>query len=285
MTKAALRSPLATFARASASLVTGLTVSRLARSGPLTKVVNPAATGPPSRSTTATSAWNEPVDANATLISAAMAMGAMTPIRMADRSRSRCRRSLRAMASKALTGHSGIRTGSTSLPQRGAGEVQEDRFEVRLVDLDGADRGARPGRRLQHLGKPEPAVPGQQVDRGVGHVGVIDPLQRTARLGERWQGAGGYQGDPVLLAHLCDELATGPLGDQGTAVDDADPVAEPLGLLHVVGGVEHREPCCPQGLDALQDGVPALRVDADRRLVQDQEARAVQQAGADVEAP
>src|SRR5664280_2697466 len=45
ITKAALRSPLATLARASASLVTGSTLSSLARSGALMNVVNPAEEG------------------------------------------------------------------------------------------------------------------------------------------------------------------------------------------------------------------------------------------------
>ena len=106
MTNAAPSSPFLTSARASASLVTGFTVSRSARSGPVRNDVNPVATGPLSRSTTATLAWNAPVDPKATLISQATATGAIKPSTMADRSRSRCRRSLRAMASTARMSHS-----------------------------------------------------------------------------------------------------------------------------------------------------------------------------------
>ena len=76
-----------------------------------------------------------------------------------------------------------------------------------------------------------------------------------------------------------------PLGLQLAEVDDPDPVAQPLGLLHVVGRVEHRHPLAGQPLDALEDRVAALRIDADRRLVEDQQPRAVQQADPDVQAP
>ena len=40
-----------------------------------------------------------------------------------------------------------------------------------------------------------------------------------------------------------------------------------------------------EALDALEDRVAALRVDADGRLVEDEQPRAVQQADADVEPP
>ena len=42
-------------------------------------------------------------------------------------------------------------------------------------------------------------------------------------------------------------------------------------------------PSPAQLLDALEDGVARLRIDADRRLVEDQQRRAVEQADADVE--
>lgn len=66
-------------------------------------------------------------------------------------------------------------------------------------------------------------------------------------------------------------------------VDDADAVAELLGLLHVVRGVDDCEARRPKIPDALQDGVPTLRVNADGRLVEDEKAGSVEQAGADVE--
>lgn len=59
-------------------------------------------------------------------------------------------------------------------------------------------------------------------------------------------------------------------------VEDPDAVAQPLGLLHVVGGVEDGQALGAQRLDAVEDGSPALRVDADRGLVEDQEAGLVE---------
>ena len=68
-------------------------------------------------------------------------------------------------------------------------------------------------------------------------------------------------------------------------VDDADPIAQALRLLHVVGGVEHPDARRAQLLHAREDRVTALRIDADRRLVEDQQGRPVKEPDADVEAP
>jgi len=79
--------------------------------------------------------------------------------------------------------------------------------------------------------------------------------------------------------------AAGALGPDLPLVDDPDPIAEPLRLLHVVGGVEDRHPLLLELGDTRQDGVAALRVDAHGRLVQHQEPGVVEQADADVQAP
>ena len=67
------------------------------------------------------------------------------------------------------------------------------------------------------------------------------------------------------------ELFGRPVGHDPAVVDDDDPVAEPLGLLHVVRRVEDRLPRVAQRLEALEDRVPALRVDAGRRLVEEED--------------
>ena len=102
---------------------------------------------------------------------------------------------------------------------------------------------------------------------------------------ERVEVARAAHPQPGLLAHLRDQLAAGALGDEAAFVDDADAVAQPLGLLHVVRGVEHRQAAAAQRLDALEDGVAALRVDADGRLVEHQQLGLVQQTGGDVATP
>ena len=76
-----------------------------------------------------------------------------------------------------------------------------------------------------------------------------------------------------------------PLGEDVPAVDDADAVAEPLRLLHVVRRVEDGHAPAAKIVHGLQDGVAALRVDTHGRLVKHEQLGLVKQADADVEAP
>src|SRR5262249_59469410 len=73
-------------------------------------------------------------------------------------------------------------------------------------------------------------------------------------------------------------------GDDAAAVDHDDSVGEALGLLHVLRGEQNRRP----GLDELLDEEPEVvarpRVEAGRRLVEEQDGWTGDQAGADVEA-
>jgi hypothetical protein len=84
---------------------------------------------------------------------------------------------------------------------------------------------------------------------------------------------------------LGDQRPPVALGHQPAFVDDPDAVAEALGLLHVVGRVEHRQALVAERLDAAQDGVAALGVDPHRRLVEHQQPGPVQQPGGDVGPP
>ncbi len=68
-------------------------------------------------------------------------------------------------------------------------------------------------------------------------------------------------------------------------VHDHDAVAQPLRLFHVVRRVHERLAPRPQGLEVVEDRVAALRVDAHRRLVEQDELRVVQQARGQVQAP
>ena len=61
------------------------------------------------------------------------------------------------------------------------------------------------------------------------------------------------------------------VGDDAAVIDDDEPVAETLGLFHVVRGVESVLPRRFERLEVVEDGVAALRVDADRRLVEQQD--------------
>ena len=80
--------------------------------------------------------------------------------------------------------------------------------------------------------------------------------------------------DAISLADERDQLPARALGADLALVDDPDAVAEALGLLHVVRRVQDRHALPAQLLDAREDGVAALRVDADRRLVEQQQRAA-----------
>ena len=113
---------------------------------------------------------------------------------------------------------------------------------------------------------------------------LADALDRPKLAGRRPEVAGGRELHAVQSADELDELAPGAFGDDPALVDDPDPVAEPLGLLHVVGRVEDPHPGLAELLDAREDRVPALRIDADGGLVEDQESWLVEQPDRDVEA-
>ena len=100
---------------------------------------------------------------------------------------------------------------------------------------------------------------------------ALGRLQRRSQIGRATVDG---QHDAVVVADALHELAARALGEQAAGVEDADAVAEPLGLLHVVGGVEHAGACRRLGAHLVEQVGPGLWVDADRRLVeQPQHAR------------
>src|SRR5690606_14733987 len=201
------------------------------------------------------------------------ATGTTMPKMRTDRSRTRWRRSLPTM----------VRSWRMSVPQRLAGEVEEDRLEVRPGDLD--------------VGELHPAASGGRDDggdrrRGVADVeedltalddGAVDGVERLERRGRGREVAAADEPDLVELTDDPDELLAGALGLDGAGVDDADAVAQPLGLLHVVRRVEHRHALGGQRLDGLEDRVARLRVHADGGLVEDEKLGPVEEPDADVQ--
>ena len=75
------------------------------------------------------------------------------------------------------------------------------------------------------------------------------------------------------------------VGDHLAAIDDDDAVGQALGFLHVVRRVEQRLAAALQLFEVVEDGVAALRVDADRRLVEQQDVGIVQQARGEIQPP
>jgi len=83
-----------------------------------------------------------------------------------------------------------------------------------------------------------------------------------------------------------DEVARRVERDEPSVIDDADTVAEGLRLLHVVGGIDDRDSFVTiEALDAFEDVIARLRVDAYGGFVQEQHARLVQQADREVRSP
>ena len=67
------------------------------------------------------------------------------------------------------------------------------------------------------------------------HLGALVPVQRLAH---RLRVEPSAQLDDVALAHDAPQLREGPDGDDLAVIDDGQPVAQRLGLFHVVRGVE-----------------------------------------------
>ena len=153
--------------------------------------------------------------------------------------------------------------------------------------MTSTERTATPSteRACEEVRQERPAVGHEEVEAALADRrarGRRAPIGRPSRPAARSPRRG--QADPVALADEVDQLAARPLGPDPPLVDDPDAVAEPLRLLHVVGRVEDRHPLLAEGLDARQDRVPALRIDADGRLVEDEQLRPVEEADGDVQA-
>ena len=81
-----------------------------------------------------------------------------------------------------------------------------------------------------------------------------------------------------------DELARRALGHDAPAVHDHEPVAELLGLVHVVGREHERDAVLLQPVEPLPEHVARLRVEPGRRLVEQQHLGLVDERTRDREA-
>ncbi len=126
--------------------------------------------------------------------------------------------------------------------------------------------------------QPQPVLPGQRLQAL--HAGEFGERVRSAG---GVPGAGQADGDGVA-GDLLLELLGGALGDDAAVVDDADPVAQRVGLVQVVGGEQHRHALLAQPADLGPDLGPAARVEPDGGLVQEQHPGPVDHAESEVEA-
>ena len=83
---------------------------------------------------------------------------------------------------------------------------------------------------------------------------------------------------------LADERGRRALGHDRALVDDDEAVAELLGLVHVVGREHQRRALLLEPEQPVPQDVPRLRVEAGRRLVEQQDARVVDEGARDREA-
>ena len=70
---------------------------------------------------------------------------------------------------------------------------------------------------------------------------------------------------------LADQCLWRPLGDDATTVHDDEPVAQLLGFVHVVGRQHQGHALLLQAVQAIPQHVARLRIEAGRRLVEQQQ--------------
>ena len=106
----------------------------------------------------------------------------------------------------------------------------------------------------------------------------------SARSGRLVESRG--RGPREVAAGRCLSASRRTLLDDATLVDDGDAVAHPLGLFHVVRGQDDgRALAARPSPRCTPDDLAALRIEPERRLVEEQHPGLVQQAAHQLEAP
>src|SRR5262245_1480188 len=155
------------------------------------------------------------------------------------------------------------------IPKLPPGQRDEHVLERRPVGREGDEarvglvqRGEKRRNRLGQVARgQQPAalpLPAVAHPRDGGEEGLVDG--RLAR-----------ELDDVRRVEAGDQLRRGSLRDDPAVVDDRDAVAEAFGLLHVVRREEHRAAGGLEDGDPLPELEPALRIEAGRRLVEEQD--------------
>ena len=174
------------------------------------------------------------------------------------------------------------------LARRGARQLEKHVVERRPAQPEIAHRDSRLAQRggglLDHL-EPIPWRRKRQLREPVARLGrtATDPGQRLPgpvplRRADQLE----FQdlpADPVL------ELAPGPLRDHPTVIDHGDLLRELICLLEVLSGQQERRPLADELAHDRPNLDAAARIEAGRRLVQEQHARAGQQTRRQVETP
>src|SRR5436190_7723718 len=166
-------------------------------------------------------------------------------------------------------------SGSRSLTTTSARELNEDLLELGIVHLAVADQHPLVVKPAQDLRKP--LVHGVYRD-----VDVFPPrvrLENARQLGQPLRHRGiEAQRDDVPYPDLPLELVRCPLREDAPGLDEGDLVAELLGLTHVVRGQNDGRPLLPpEGGDLGTQADRDVRVEAQRRFVEEQHLRVIEQ--------
>ena len=125
----------------------------------------------------------------------------------------------------------------------------------------GGDRG-----RLAVVGVDQHPV-GQHLDALADAVELAVERRRARPIGKR-------SSTTSRVEYSLDQLARRALGDDLRLVHDDQPVAQLLGLVHVVGGEHQRHAALLEPEQPVPQQVAGLRVEAGGRLVEQQDRRA-----------
>ena len=157
-----------------------------------------------------------------------------------------------------------------------AGEGQEDIVERGPAQADVVDVRSPPRRSRARPGRaPRRRRWSATVRRRVCSSTVTSPWQSRDRISVARLDLVAVADDDLdaLAADLRLELVGRPAGDDLAVVDDGDRVGELVGLLEVLGRQEERHALAHEPADDLPHADPAARVEAGRRLVEEQQPR------------
>ena len=91
--------------------------------------------------------------------------------------------------------------------------------------------------------------------------------------------------DDGVAPQFAFEVVSRTFDDHATAVDDGQPVREPVRFVEVVGREQHSRPLVGEPFDLRPHLSPGLRVEPGRRFVEEEHLRAVNQSDRDIQAP
>src|SRR6266545_7290737 len=166
-------------------------------------------------------------------------------------------------------------SGGRSLTRRSSRELNEDLLELGLVHLAVADQHSLLVEPAQDLR--EPLVHG--VHRAVDMLATRVCLENARQPDQPLRHRGVEpERDNVADADLALEFVRGPLRHDAPGLDEGDLVAELFGLAHVVRRQDDgRAPLAPERRDLGAKPDRDVRVEAQRRLVEEQHLRIVEQ--------